>query len=122
MNERRVAIVTGGAKGIGAGIAARLARDGCTVAILDVDQEGAESTAKELPSASAHACDVSSYQSVAEAVRGVLKQWGQIDVLVNNAGWDRVEPFLDNEPDLWERLIGINPKGPINLCHVVLAQ
>jgi 2-hydroxycyclohexanecarboxyl-CoA dehydrogenase len=112
--------VTGGAKGIGAGIANRLANDGFGVAILDFDVEGAERTAKELPSGSAHPCDVSSYESVAEAVRGVLDRWERVDVLVNNAGWDRVQPFLDNEPEQWNRLIAINLKGLINLCHVVL--
>jgi 2-hydroxycyclohexanecarboxyl-CoA dehydrogenase len=122
MDEHRVAVVTGGAKGIGAGIAGRLAKDGLSVAILDVDEPGAEATAAELTSASSHACDVSSYASATEAVRGVLERWERIDVLVNNAGWDRVQPFLDNDPELWDRLIGINLMGPINLCHAVLPE
>ncbi len=117
-----MAIVTGGAKGIGAAIARRLAGDGFAVAILDVDAEGAEAAAAGLPGGSAHPCDVSSYESVTEAVRGALDRWERVDVLVNNAGWDRVEPFLDNDPELWDRLIEINLKGPINLCHVVLGH
>lgn len=120
MQEKHAAIVTGGAKGIGAAISRRLADAGHPVAILDVDAEGAAATAGELGNASAHACDVSSYDSVVEAVKGVLGRWGRIDVLVNNAGWDRVQPFLDNQPELWDRLIDINLKGPINVCHVVL--
>jgi 2-hydroxycyclohexanecarboxyl-CoA dehydrogenase len=120
MQEKRVAVVTGGAKGIGAAIAARLTEDGFAVAIFDLDAEGAEAASNELPTASAHACDVSDYRSVSDAVKGALDRWGRIDVLVNNAGWDRVQPFLDNEPELWDRLIGVNLKGPINLCHVVL--
>jgi len=120
MTDPRVAIVTGGAKGIGAGIAARLSREGLAVAILDVDADGAGQTAADLPQASAHACDVSSLESVRRAVAGVVERWGAIDVLVNNAGWDRVELFLDNDPALWLRLIGINLLGPIHLCHAAL--
>lgn len=120
MGEERVAIVTGGARGIGAGIAARLARDGLAVAILDLDADGATKAASELPQASAHGCDVSSLDSVRTSVQEVVERWGGIDVLVNNAGWDRVELFLDNDPALWQRLIGINLLGPINLCHTVL--
>jgi 2-hydroxycyclohexanecarboxyl-CoA dehydrogenase len=90
------------------------------VAILDLDEDGAAATASALLSGSAHACDVSSHGSVTAAISGVLERWERIDVLVNNAGWDKVQPFLDNEPELWERLLAINLKGPINLCHVVL--
>lgn len=114
------AIVTGGARGIGGGIARRLAEDGFSVAILDLDDEGATAAAASLPSASAHAVDVSSYEDVTRAVAEVVERWGRIDALVNNAGWDRLQPFLDNDPSLWDRLIGVNLRGPINLCHRVL--
>lgn len=120
MDEARVAVVTGGAKGIGAGIARRLAKDGFAVAILDVDVEGATRAAADLPRSSAHPCDVSSLESVRDAVSAVVGRWGGIDALVNNAGWDRVELFLDNDPALWQRLIGINLLGPIHLCHAAL--
>jgi 2-hydroxycyclohexanecarboxyl-CoA dehydrogenase len=120
MEETRVAIVTGGAKGIGAAICNRLSGDGFAVAVVDVDGEGAEAMAKELPQASAHTADVSSYPAVSGAVDAVLDRWDRVDALVNNAGWDRVQPFLENEPDLWPKLIGINLHGPINLAHAVL--
>jgi len=121
-SETPVAVVTGGAKGIGAAISRRLSDDGFTVAVFDVDAKTGEELAAALPGpeASSHQCDVSSYESVTASVKEVLDGWGRIDVLVNNAGWDRVQPFLDNEPDLWNRLIGINLLGPINLCHSVL--
>ena len=119
MDQQRVAVVTGGGRGIGAAIAARLTSDGFAVAVLDVDADAAEATAGGL-GGSAHQADVSSYDSVRSAVDEVLERWGRIDVLVNNAGWDRVQPFLDNEPELWDRLIGVNLRGPINVCHLVL--
>jgi 2-hydroxycyclohexanecarboxyl-CoA dehydrogenase len=120
MDETRVAIVTGGAKGIGAAICDRLSDDGFAIAVMDLDGEGAEATAKDLPRASAHAADVSSYPAVKKAVDDVLGRWERVDAVVNNAGWDRVQPFLENEPDLWPKLIGINLQGPINLAHTVL--
>ena len=120
MGERRVAVVTGGARGIGAGICARLAADGFAVAVLDLDGAGAKAMAESLPEASAHEADVTSHPAVGGAVREVLDRWGQIDVLVNNAGWDKLQPFLDTDPELWERLIAINLRGPMNLCHGVL--
>jgi 2-hydroxycyclohexanecarboxyl-CoA dehydrogenase len=117
---RPVAIVTGGAKGIGAGIAGRLDRAGYTLALLDIDSEGADEVAKGLSEASVHEADVSSLDSVTEAVQGVLERWGHVDALVNNAGWDRIEPFLETEAHLWQRLVAVNLLGPIHLCHQVL--
>jgi len=119
VDQRRVAVVTGGAKGIGAAVATRLSSDGLGVAVLDVDLDAAEATAAGL-GGSAHQADVSSYDSVRSAVTQVVERWGRTDVLVNNAGWDRVQLFLDNEPELWDRLIGVNLLGPINVCHLVL--
>ena len=120
MDEVRTAIVTGGAKGIGAAISRRLGEEGFAVAIFDVDAEGGRATAAELADASAHAVDVTTYESVRAGVAEVLDRWGRIDALVNNAGWDRVQSFLENEPDLWTRLLGINLLGPINVAHAVL--
>src|SRR5438105_748744 len=117
-----VAVVTGGAKGIGAAICRRLSDDGFTVAVFDLDAKAAEDLVESLSGAeaSSHECDVSSYESVTASVKEVLQGWGRIDALVNNAGWDRVQPCLENDPDLWNRLIGINLLGPVNVCHAVL--
>lgn len=109
-------LVTGGAKGIGAAICRRFAAAGATVVVLDRDAEAAARLAAELPGASAAAVDVGDYAAVAAAVA----QAGPLDVLVNNAGWDKVEPFLDNDPALWDRLIDINVKGLLNVCHAAL--
>ncbi|HEY9496473.1 MAG TPA: 3-oxoacyl-ACP reductase family protein [Intrasporangium sp.] len=119
--EGKIAIVTGGARGLGRGIAERLAAEGAVVVVTDVNAEGAQQTATELgASAVGVGCDVSDYDSVEAMVADVKDRYGRIDVLVNNAGWDKAAPFLDLERDLWPRIIGINLVGVLNTSKAVL--
>jgi 2-hydroxycyclohexanecarboxyl-CoA dehydrogenase len=122
--EGKVAIVTGSGRGIGRGIATRLAEEGATVAINDVDADRAESTAAELREAGHDAlpapADVTDLADVQDAVDGVIDSEGRVDILVNNAGWDRVELFKDNDPAVWDRIIDINYKGHLNAARAVL--
>ena len=111
----RVAVVTGGVKGIGAAIVERLAADGARVAVLDRDAPSAGQ-----PIAASAQVDVSDYAAVGAAFRRFADELGPIDILVNNAGWDRVQPFLDNEPQLWDTLVRINLIGVFNTIHTVL--
>jgi 2-hydroxycyclohexanecarboxyl-CoA dehydrogenase len=64
--------------------------------------------------------DVTSRDSVAAMVEQVRQEFGRIDVLVNNAGWDKVGPFVDSDPADWDRVIAINLYGVLNTCHTVL--
>lgn len=118
------ALVTGGGGAIGAAICRRLAEEGCAVGILDVDEARARRTARALEDAGARAravvADIADYAAVAGGVREVEDALGPLDILVNNAGWDRFMNFLDTEPELWERIIAVNLRGPLNLHHVVL--
>ncbi|HEV3000010.1 MAG TPA: SDR family oxidoreductase [Solirubrobacteraceae bacterium] len=114
----RLAVVTGAGKGIGAAIARSLDAAGAALLLLDRDVDAARAVAADLADARAVCVDVADY----EQVRSALEDVERIDVLVNNAGWDRVEPFLDNDPALWDTLIGINLRGPINLCHLALPR
>jgi 2-hydroxycyclohexanecarboxyl-CoA dehydrogenase len=120
----RVAIVTGGAGGFGREIALRLAREGAKVALLDVNVEGARATASlvaaEGGEAMPLAVDIARRAEVEAAVAEVVGRWRTVHVLVNNAGADRVMPFVETTEDLWDRLLAVNLKGPIICTRAVL--
>lgn len=118
----RIAIVTGGASGIGEAVCRRLAAEGATIAIVDRDRAAAEETAKSLPSAVAFAGDVGDYERMKEITDSIEGELGPVSVLVNNAGWDRVQPFLASRPALWADLVRINLMGVLNLTHTVAGR
>jgi 2-hydroxycyclohexanecarboxyl-CoA dehydrogenase len=100
-----------------------LVEDGARVAVADIDAAAAASTAGALGRddvARALAMDVSDFAQVGKAVAEIRNAWGAIDILVNCAGWDRMQPFRDNTPELWTRLIDINLRGPIHCCRAVM--
>jgi NAD(P)-dependent dehydrogenase (short-subunit alcohol dehydrogenase family) len=117
--EGKVAIITGGGQGIGAGIVECFAKAGAKVAIFELVEDKANALASTL-SALGHTvkvwlADVSDYAAFAQAVDDVVKEWGRVDVLVNNAGM--VAPparFIDTEPAEWERMINVDFKGVLN--------
>jgi len=113
--EGRKALVTGAAGGIGAAIAARLAAEGATVWVGDVNVEGAERVAGEI---AGHAVelDVTDPQSARSAVEAA----GTLDILVNNAGTDEFGFFTYTSPDQWQRVIAINLGGVFNCTHAAL--
>jgi 2-hydroxycyclohexanecarboxyl-CoA dehydrogenase len=120
----RTALVTGGANGIGAAIARRLAEEGCAVGILDLDAATGEKLAGEIKAAggraSLHAIDITDYDAVVRAVESIETSFGPPAFLVNNAGWDRAQSFLDTTPEFWRKVVAINLFGPLNVNHVVL--
>jgi 2-hydroxycyclohexanecarboxyl-CoA dehydrogenase len=111
--RRRVAVVTGGSLGIGRAIAERLRADGFAVVVLARNLARARDVAASL-GGTAVGCDVTDYASVASA----LESCGGADVLVNNAGFDEFEPFLDTDPAGWQRLLAVNLLGVLNCTHV----
>ncbi len=120
----KVAIVTGGARGIGKGIVSCMVQQGAAVAIADVLGDEAEKTAKEMRDAGAKCIaiktDITNMDSVKQMVDKVLGEFGQIDILVNNVGWDRLEPFVQNAVETWDKVIAINLRGTINVTRSVL--
>ena len=114
-----VALVTGAAAGIGEAIAARLARDGMTVLVADLDMAAAAEVARRLVSAGLRAAplalDVGNAASIAAAFDRVDTEHGGCDVLVNNAGIAKIVPFMDLQADLWARTLDVNLTGAL-LC------
>jgi NAD(P)-dependent dehydrogenase (short-subunit alcohol dehydrogenase family) len=112
----KAALVTGGAKGIGRGVAELLAQAGADVAIVDPDGTEAELVARGLKHGSQRALAVTADVSDEAAVRGLVdqmaKEFGRIDILVNNAGIFPRKPLRELDLETWERTIGVNLRGP----------
>jgi 2-hydroxycyclohexanecarboxyl-CoA dehydrogenase len=114
--EGRKALVTGGASGIGAAIARRLAAEGAEVTIGDIDLEGATQVAGEI-SGFPIELDVT---DLAAAEAAVQSAGGTLDILVNNAGTDEFGFFVDMTPERWEKVIAVNLTGVFNCTHAAL--
>jgi 2-hydroxycyclohexanecarboxyl-CoA dehydrogenase len=117
--EGKIAIVTGAGQGIGRGIATKLAAEGATVVVTDINEDTAKETAATIGGIGIRT-DVTSRESVEAMVEQVMRQFGRIDVLVNNAGWDKSGPFVDSDPADWDRIIAINLYGVLHTSKAVL--
>ncbi len=117
----RIAVVTGAASGIGRAIAVSLAEAGATVAAVDRDAKGVAATAEQIGGpTTAHVADLTDPDAVRAMRDEVIDVHRIPDVLVNAAGWDRVEPFMDNDDELWQTLTAINLLGPVRVSHAFL--
>jgi 2-hydroxycyclohexanecarboxyl-CoA dehydrogenase len=117
----RVALVTGGGGGIGAAIARALAADGCSVAVTDLRVEAAREVASTLDGRALPVeMDVTDGASVTSALDRVASELGDVDVLVNNAGWDELRPFVETDEDFWDKVIAINFKGALHTTRAAL--
>jgi NAD(P)-dependent dehydrogenase (short-subunit alcohol dehydrogenase family) len=122
----RVAVITGGAKGIGRGIALKFAGEGCSIVIADIAVKEAKDTLNEAMSRGrgglALQCDVTDSLQVKNVVDRAISQFGKIDILVNNAGgMPSVAPPIENMPDEeWDRVIALNLKSDFLFCKAVV--
>jgi 2-hydroxycyclohexanecarboxyl-CoA dehydrogenase len=124
--ENKIAIITGGAQGIGRAISNRLAAEGASVAIADIQTDAAEKAAAELRNSGARAIavklDVTSFDGANAAADSVERELGPIDILVNNAGWDELKPFVETTPEFWDKVIAINYRGVLNCCRAIVPR
>ena len=120
----KVAVVTGGASGIGKATAFELAEAGGQVVVADVNEEGGASTQREAADAGLALeymkLDLLDPQSIDRFAAQVLERVGRVDILVNAAGWGKIQPFVENTPEFWERVVGVNLTGPVRLTQKLL--
>lgn len=117
--EGKVAVVTGGAQGIGRAISLKLAREGAAVAVWDLREEGAKDTASEIIEQGGRAIycvgDASSAEDIARCAAQTRAALGPVNILVNNAGISRFTSFLSISEEMWDQMMAVNLKGPF-LC------
>jgi 2-hydroxycyclohexanecarboxyl-CoA dehydrogenase len=122
--SNRVALVTGGAQGIGQGISLTLGEHGFRVAIADLNLDAAQATSDTITQAGGTAmavqADVTDSASVQTAVKTIEAAFGPVEIAVNNAGWDDFMKFVDTTEEFWDRVLDINFKGALRVTHAVV--
>lgn len=120
----KVALVTGGASGIGAAICAEFAAEGASVVIADVDAAKADRMARQLHTAKtpviAVTADVADFDQVQKATASAVEKFGAVDILVNCAGWNQFRSASDYTQDYWQKIRAVNLDGPWNFCTSVM--
>lgn len=122
--DGKVAVITGAASGIGLATANTMAAAGAEVIVADINVDDGEKTAEAIRAKDQKAdfvqLDVTDDNSIAAFKEQVLSTKGQVDIVVNVAGWGKNEPFMENSPDFWQTVIDLNLMGPIKLTRAFL--
>ncbi|MGB3893893.1 MAG: SDR family NAD(P)-dependent oxidoreductase [Mycolicibacter sinensis] len=119
--ENKTVVVTGAASGIGRAIATGFGSRGAAVVAVDRDAPGLTETVQRIgAAASAHVVDLADPAAIAGLRDEAVAAYGPPDIIVNAAGFDRVEPFMSNDAALWEALVAVNFLGPVRLTHAFL--
>jgi len=124
--QGKTALIAGGGGGIGRAVALALAHEGAKAAVADIVKDNAEKVSGEIKAigmdAMAYQVDLTKKADVDRMVSEVLARFGQIDILVNCQGWDRLEPFVESHEETWEKLLAINFKSVLYTAKAVLPQ
>jgi 2-hydroxycyclohexanecarboxyl-CoA dehydrogenase len=122
--DDKIALVTGGASGIGKATAMEFARCGATVICADIDEKKGLEVEKEAKQENFKVeyvkIDLSNPAAIRSAVAGILARHPRIDILVNAAGWNDIQPFVENPPDYMDRVVAINLGGTLHLTQALL--
>ena len=120
--DGKTLVVTGGASGIGKAIVTLASQNGASVIIADVDEERGSALERELKNGGSSVLfvktDVTDYDSVSNCLARSIEAFGKVDVLINNAGWDRFSLFLKKDRNLWKKIVDINLYGVLNCTRV----
>lgn len=119
--EGKSMVVTGAASGIGKAIALMAASQGASVIVADLNEEGGQATVDDIRKSGGKAefekINLTDRESINAFASAVLGRVGTVDILVNSAGWDLMEKFVESKPETWDTVIAINYTGPVHLCH-----
>lgn len=122
----KTVIVTGGGSNIGRAIALAFAREKANVVIAEIDEKQGEKVAQEARAYGAQAIavktDVTDLQAVEAMVKKTVETYQKVDVLINNVGWDQLQPFTSTTPEFWSKVIALNYKSVLNTAKAILPQ
>ena len=122
----KTVIITGGASNIGRGIVLCFAREGANIVIVDLDEKQANKVAEEIEYRGSKVrvvkTDVTDYEAVEAMVKKIVGEFGAVDILINNVGWDVQQFFIDTGPDFWDKVININYRSVLNCTKAVLGH
>lgn len=122
--DGKTVVVTGGASGIGRATCTAFAEAGAEVVVTDINELAGEAAAKSIVQKGGkawfHPLDVTSEESAAGLESSIRANSGRLDVLVNAAGWDIIQPFLENTREYWDKIVALNFMGPVQLTRTLL--
>jgi len=122
--DGKTALITGGVSGIGKATAFEFARQGAKVIVADINAEGGSAAEAEGKAAGLSIeylpLDLANLESVDACAAAALDRHERVDILVNAAGWDRIQPFLENTSEFMDRVLAINLRGPISLTQKLI--
>lgn len=122
--SNKLALVTGGASGIGAAICRTFAAAGAHVIVSDINEEGGQEVVQAIEAdggrASFQLLDVTDNSSIESAAKAIETTHEKLDIFVSAAGWDIIEPFMKNPPEYWDKIMALNFMGPVKLTHALI--